>query len=99
MERRLRARQYLRQCGVALIVLLTALVAGWPAPTEAASPQVSGLAERLPGKLRDKALQGPVRVLVELDVSAGGPQLPEGRMTGPAVPRGVRGSPAPRGAR
>ena len=80
MERRLRARQYLRQCGIALIVLLTALVAGWPAADGGRIPSGERPGEKLSsqGKLRDKALQGPVRVIVELDVAAGGPPASRG---------------------
>jgi subtilisin family serine protease len=85
MERRLRATQYLFRSGIALFLLLTGLVVVRPAPAETASPQVSAPAERLPAKIRDLALQGPVRVIVELNVSSGGPQLPEGKMSGPAV--------------
>ena len=86
MERRLRATQCFLKSSIAVFVLLSGLVAVWPAsPTEAASPQTSVSVERLPAKIRDEARQGPVRVIVELDVSSGGPQLPEGKMAGAAV--------------
>src|SRR5262245_52600079 len=85
MERRLRAAQHFLKSGIVLLVLLAGLVAVGPAPTDAASPQVSAPPERLPVKLKDQARQGPVRVIVELDVSAAGPQVPEGTMAGPAA--------------
>jgi subtilisin len=80
MERRLRPIQLL----LSSVVLLTWLVAAWPLSAEAASPQGSSPAERVPTVLRDRALQGQVRVIVELDQS-GAPQGPEGRLPGSAI--------------
>ena len=80
MERRLRPIQLL----LSSVVLLTWLVAAWPLPAAAASSPGNAPAERVPTALRDRALQGRVRVIVELDQS-GGPQGPEGAMAGPSA--------------
>ena len=75
MERRRRLIQSL----LTSVVLLTWLVAAWPPPAEAATAGDGAPAERVPTALRDRALQGRIRVIVELDQS-GAPQGPEGAM-------------------
>jgi subtilisin family serine protease len=73
MERRRRAIQLL----LSSALLLTGLVALGPRPVAAAQ-------ERVPSALRHRALQGQVRVIVEVDQS-GVPQGPEGGMPGAAI--------------
>jgi subtilisin family serine protease len=77
-------RRNLIQPLLSALVLLTWLVAAWPPPAEAASAQGSAPAERVPTAIRDRALQGRVRVIVEMDQS-GAPQGPEGAMPGAAI--------------
>ena len=87
MERRLRPTTSLF---FSCLVLLTWLAAAWPLRAEAAAPERGARAERfpaerLPAKIRDRALQGRVRVIVELDLPAGSPNVPEGKMAGPSA--------------
>jgi subtilisin len=83
MERRLRPTTHLFLSG---LVLLAWLVAAWPLVAEAASAERGGArAERLPTKIRDRALQGPVRVIVELDLPTGRPNVPEGTIAEPSA--------------
>ncbi len=64
--------------GTALVILATLLVAVPAAANAADGP------ERIPQQIRDRANQGPVRVLVELSLP-GGSHTPEGHLPSPAV--------------
>ena len=80
MTRRRRLTHLLLSTAVAVISLILL----WPPPVKAASARESAAAERVPPALRNRALQGPIRVIVELDQS-GAPQGPEGAMASSAI--------------